>query len=311
MRNLVEAAALVGARKLISEIDDLRVRLRPARLRLLTEDTARWARCSANAHTEQHVAAMRTKEELTFCIPGVDGVSLRYGLFYGPGGTDADRDAASQAHDAGAEDRQPCCPGCTSMTLRPPCSTRSSTVGREGVQHRRRPRRLNFAEHIRATADGVRAAEADVGAGVAAPPDGTAAREMLRTDMRVSNARARDELGWAPRFPTVDEGLADAGRHYGEVVTSSTDVFAEHRNLLFSVAYRMTGSVADAEDIVQNAWLRWSAADTSPGDGAGAVPGQDRDEPGARRDDIGPRPARDLRRPVAAGTAADQPRRRG
>ncbi len=46
-------------------------------------------------------------------------------------------------------------------------------------------------------------------------------------------------------------------------MTSSTDVFAEHRNLLFSVAYRMTGSVADAEDIVQNAWLRWSAADTS------------------------------------------------
>jgi RNA polymerase sigma-70 factor (ECF subfamily) len=46
-------------------------------------------------------------------------------------------------------------------------------------------------------------------------------------------------------------------------MTSSTDVFAEHRNLLFSVAYRMTGSVADAEDIVQNAWLRWSAADSS------------------------------------------------
>jgi len=39
------------------------------------------------------------------------------------------------------------------------------------------------------------------------------------------------------------------------------DVFTDHRNLLFSVAYRMTGSVADAEDIVQDAWLRWSAAD--------------------------------------------------
>jgi RNA polymerase sigma-70 factor (TIGR02957 family) len=39
------------------------------------------------------------------------------------------------------------------------------------------------------------------------------------------------------------------------------DVFAEHRNLLFSVAYRMTGAVADAEDIVQEAWLRWSATD--------------------------------------------------
>jgi RNA polymerase sigma-70 factor (ECF subfamily) len=40
-----------------------------------------------------------------------------------------------------------------------------------------------------------------------------------------------------------------------------SDVFTAHRNLLFSVAYRMTGSVADAEDIVQDAWLRWSAVD--------------------------------------------------
>ncbi len=40
-----------------------------------------------------------------------------------------------------------------------------------------------------------------------------------------------------------------------------TDVFTDHRSLLFSVAYRMTGSVADAEDIVQDAWLRWSATD--------------------------------------------------
>ena len=41
-----------------------------------------------------------------------------------------------------------------------------------------------------------------------------------------------------------------------------TTVFDEHRRLLFGVAYRMTGSVADAEDLVQEAWLRWSAVDT-------------------------------------------------
>ncbi|WP_433304807.1 RNA polymerase sigma-70 factor [Actinoplanes sp. CA-030573] len=33
-------------------------------------------------------------------------------------------------------------------------------------------------------------------------------------------------------------------------------VFAQHRRLLFDVAYRMTASVADAEDILQEAWLR-------------------------------------------------------
>jgi RNA polymerase sigma-70 factor (TIGR02957 family) len=36
--------------------------------------------------------------------------------------------------------------------------------------------------------------------------------------------------------------------------------FEACRGLLFSVAYRMTGTVADAEDLVQDAWLRWSAA---------------------------------------------------
>ncbi|MQA96370.1 MAG: RNA polymerase sigma-70 factor [Streptosporangiales bacterium] len=42
-----------------------------------------------------------------------------------------------------------------------------------------------------------------------------------------------------------------------------SEVFGEHRGVLFSVAYRMLGSVADAEDAVQDAWLRWSADDRS------------------------------------------------
>lgn len=40
-----------------------------------------------------------------------------------------------------------------------------------------------------------------------------------------------------------------------------SDVFQEHRALLFTVAYEMLGSVADAEDVVQDTWLRWSATD--------------------------------------------------
>ncbi|MEU2431910.1 RNA polymerase sigma-70 factor [Streptomyces sp. NPDC007861] len=38
-----------------------------------------------------------------------------------------------------------------------------------------------------------------------------------------------------------------------------TDVFEAHRSLLTGVAYRMLGRFADAEDVVQDAWLRWSA----------------------------------------------------
>nr|WP_281279295.1 RNA polymerase sigma factor SigJ [Streptomyces armeniacus] len=42
---------------------------------------------------------------------------------------------------------------------------------------------------------------------------------------------------------------------------TATDVFEEHRGFLLGVAYRMLGRVADAEDVVQESWLRWSAAD--------------------------------------------------
>ncbi|MEU9793335.1 RNA polymerase sigma-70 factor [Streptomyces sparsogenes] len=38
-------------------------------------------------------------------------------------------------------------------------------------------------------------------------------------------------------------------------------VFNEYRTLLFSVAYRVLGTAADAEDAVQDAWIKWSAAD--------------------------------------------------
>jgi RNA polymerase sigma-70 factor (TIGR02957 family) len=38
----------------------------------------------------------------------------------------------------------------------------------------------------------------------------------------------------------------------------SDDPFVRHRSLLFTVAYEMLGSAADAEDVVQETWLRWA-----------------------------------------------------
>jgi RNA polymerase sigma-70 factor (TIGR02957 family) len=39
------------------------------------------------------------------------------------------------------------------------------------------------------------------------------------------------------------------------------DVFVRHRSLLFTIAYEMLGSAADAEDVVQETWLRWADID--------------------------------------------------
>jgi RNA polymerase sigma-70 factor, ECF subfamily len=41
------------------------------------------------------------------------------------------------------------------------------------------------------------------------------------------------------------------------------DPFVAHRSLLFTVAYEMLGSAADAEDVLQEAWLRWAEVDHS------------------------------------------------
>jgi len=41
----------------------------------------------------------------------------------------------------------------------------------------------------------------------------------------------------------------------------SGDPFVRHRSLLFTVAYEMLGSAADAEDVVQEAWLKWDGVD--------------------------------------------------
>lgn len=42
-----------------------------------------------------------------------------------------------------------------------------------------------------------------------------------------------------------------------------TEVFVAHRNLLFTVAYEMLGSAADAEDVLQESWLLWTGVDHS------------------------------------------------
>jgi RNA polymerase sigma-70 factor (ECF subfamily) len=43
----------------------------------------------------------------------------------------------------------------------------------------------------------------------------------------------------------------------------TSDAFTNERPALLGLAYRMLGSLSDAEDVVQDAWLRWSAADRS------------------------------------------------
>ena len=206
MRNFVEAAQAVGARKLISESMIFGYGYGPHGHSVLTEDTAPWAPVQQRAHTEQHVAAMRTKEELTFATPGLDGVALRFGLFYGPGGSEA----------LFGPMRKRMMPAPKTDNLLPWVHLEDAAVAVLDAIERGVPgqaynivddRPLSFADHLRATAT-----EFGLPKPMPVPtwllkPMGLLS-EMLRTDMRLSNAKARDGMGWVPRFPTVMDGLA-------------------------------------------------------------------------------------------------------
>jgi RNA polymerase sigma-70 factor (ECF subfamily) len=58
----------------------------------------------------------------------------------------------------------------------------------------------------------------------------------------------------------VDAPL-DNQRPPGPPADPATETFVAHRNLLFTVAYEMLGSAADAEDVLQETWLRWAKVD--------------------------------------------------
>ncbi len=53
---------------------------------------------------------------------------------------------------------------------------------------------------------------------------------------------------------------ADATGGHG-CADAATEDFVAHRNLLFTVAYEMLGSAADAEDVLQETWLKWAGVD--------------------------------------------------
>lgn len=69
------------------------------------------------------------------------------------------------------------------------------------------------------------------------------------SDRTVSDRRS-DRTGGA------SEPVAD-----GDRTDNVTQAFVAHRNLLFTVAYEMLGSAADAEDVLQETWLRWMGVD--------------------------------------------------
>src|ERR1700679_953190 len=71
---------------------------------------------------------------------------------------------------------------------------------------------------------------------------------------RDSRTTARSRYGTSPRIPSPEMSLPETPLPDLEADAAA---FEEWRSLLFGIAYRMLGSAADAEDIVQDASIRW------------------------------------------------------
>ena len=125
--------------------------------------------------------------------------------------------------------------------------------------------------------------------------------------------RSRSARAHVASDVTAAEGSSSLGirRFLGsgdpEGRTVDTSQYAQYRPLMFSIAYRMTGSVSDAEDIVQEAFLRRPGRQGRrrgcPGRVAQGVPGHHHHPAGHRPPALGPRPPRVLRRHLAARAA--------
>src|SRR5580658_1132748 len=137
---------------------------------------------------------------------------------------------------------------------RPGCGA----AGERRVQHRRR--RAGPGQPVAALPGRVRGREA-AGAGpqVASP----AARRGNGGDHDDPRARLLQRQGQAGARLETALSLVAAGLQ-GRTRMTRTEEFEELRPLLFSIAYRILGSVAEAEDAVQETWLRYKASPAQP-----------------------------------------------
>jgi nucleoside-diphosphate-sugar epimerase len=213
--HLVEAARATGAHRLVSESMVFGYGYGDHGGHALTEDDP-YGPPGRSPELERHIAGMRVKERLTFGTPGLDGISLRFGLFYGPGGTDALLPMLRRRQLPAPADHDRVLPW---IEL-----TDAARAVVAAVEHGRPGQAYNIVDR---TPTGFRAHLLCVAEEFGLPKPMTVPRwlmkpmsyahTMMSSSMRVSAAKAEAELGWTPAYPSARDGLAalraSAGRH--------------------------------------------------------------------------------------------------
>jgi nucleoside-diphosphate-sugar epimerase len=204
--HLLRAAALVGARRFVTQSFFLGYGYRDHGDTPVVE-SAPFAQPAPGAF-DRHMRSMRSNEDQVFGTPGIEGISLRYGLFYG-----ADTSTRTML-DLVRKRRLPVTApsGVTSPVHLDDAA--AATVA--ALERGRAGQAYNIADDDPTSFDEyVRTLAAVAGAPAPRRVPSWALRAMpymhalmVGTRIRLSNAKAKAELGWAPRYPSCHDGLA-------------------------------------------------------------------------------------------------------
>ncbi|MFF4272283.1 NAD-dependent epimerase/dehydratase family protein [Streptomyces sp. NPDC001536] len=204
--HLIEAAQAAGARRFVSESMVFGYGYGDHGDREVTEDDTFGPR-GTDPELERHLAGMRTKERLTFEAEGLEGVALRYGAFYGPGGTENLLPMLRK--------RQLPLPADHGRVLPWIELTDAARAMVAAVEHGRPGQAYNIADR---TPLGFRGHVARVAEEFGLPKPMTVPMWLMRpmsyahvlvaSSLRVSIAKAERELGWTPVYASSQEGLA-------------------------------------------------------------------------------------------------------
>ncbi|MGW1953087.1 NAD-dependent epimerase/dehydratase family protein [Streptomyces sp. NPDC001920] len=204
--HLIEAARATGARRFVTESMVFGYGYGDHGDHEITEDDT-FGPSGRDRELERHIAAMRTKERLTLDTPGLQGVALRFGLFYGPGGTDALVRMLRRRQLPVPADHGRVLPW-IELTDAARAVVAAVEHGRPGQAYNIADRTpMGFGSHVRCVAE-----EFGLPKPMTVPlwlmRPMSYAHTVMSTTLRVSTAKAERELGWAPVHPSARDGLA-------------------------------------------------------------------------------------------------------
>ncbi|MEU7831946.1 MULTISPECIES: NAD(P)-dependent oxidoreductase [unclassified Nonomuraea] len=203
--NLIAAAKEVGAHRFVTQSFFLGYGYRDHGPEPVTED--RPFAEPARGPFGVHMRTIRANEEQVFNTPGIDGVSLRYGLFYGPEVTTrkmmamARRRMLPEVHPAGV---------ISLVHVHDAASAAVAALDRGGAGRAYNiadDEPVSFDAYVRALAEAANAPAPLRVPGWLLRPTPYIHAFMTGVRIRLSSDRAKRELGWIPAYPTYRTGL--------------------------------------------------------------------------------------------------------